>query len=1381
MMAKKWKTQNWGRRVLALLMILVLNLSLFQTSMLAADGFYAEIYKEDDPNGIHISMSKGTDAVIPKDVHVTVVKNGTVATQEVISGVPLTAVTLKVNAPDYLVSIPYKDQTNLSVTGELLTLESNLNDNYALVIYLVKKTTSHQEQTVQVDKTLELNALRAEKPGDGNLVVTKESWISSNDDIATVNGAGTVTGQAIGSATITYQYWVEKFDDPCTETWTVNVTAPDGVEQPNGLLQLGSLPNGGFQYHISNSAMQDILISQGYSGQETVDSAILRFSKDITPGVDFGNLVYLPGSETYNCPIVVNNEHSRPGGILQLELKVTTGELGQQTLIIPASSLQALLFKAATPPFYELSLRDPVQVPDHKVVFWYENPSYQIYAVRYIPDGQSLGTSLPNSPTYPAGEHFVSWEIDSHDGTGENFYADTPVTRDLNVYARRVTVGGSSQYHAINYSGELMDRFLEDYRTANPDQVVSLSDIDMGSVEMSVYNQDSTRETNPHNLLNSWNDGDKQDWYQIWNPLDLIGNTSVLPEDIGGLRISAKVNGQIFSTTIPETLLDRKVIDDCIVELCLREEGFAPAEQDLDLEKTTPKSEVKAGDMISYTLTVTNPNSGALPFSVSDSLPEEFSFQAAPGAVYDSATHTLTWSGVVNGHDMVSLTISGQIDVNAQPSTEITNTALLNGSISDSAVITIATPQSQEKVTVSYAWKSGTTLPSGYTDPLENNNEDSLTLEELGTYTLRPLPSNPNNFIVNGWFKADGSAASLEDIHALTAGESITLYASLSPVQAETKPYFVVYEYYDSINGVTSSLPTGLRKVVDGTPISQAAIPTLQNLYDEAPTLSSCPDNSQAYDKGAFSTATVTGNWADSNLTYTIKYYRGTWSEGSLRLTKTISGLDSVSRQALEQVLSFTITGPDGFAQDISFSQLTNGALTLTGLKPGTYTVTENNSQVDGYDLTVTATDADSDTSNGLQVSVRAQSAPATLSISNVYFGKVYNIFFDGGDHGAVKFGGNVVNGAYRYRLVEFEDPTDGTIRTRWSGSLRAPGQSFFGNGTGSIYPNLVEDPIVADSTHQIFYTFTYAQYLDHKSVMDIKAPSLEVDPGYSSTGIFYCGSQSFTSLESAVDYLNRLPESAQDANGFYTIVYSANASYTQIGEVSVPVTVTKKYNLTALPQNFSIQVTDNSTGTQVANLTLATAQVETGKVSWPISLVKGHSYTFTEENYSNGAFWSTTLTARWQQSANGQSVWNDLNVTNFSFILPGVDESTLVVELTNQYINNSDGGDGDDNDGDNNGSDNNGGSDGGDVTDLPDENIPTTDLPDENVPTSQQPEQSVDTEDGIDLPDEDIPLADVPATGDATHLWLMAAGVTGLSSVWLALLNKKRKEEDRI
>ena len=99
--------------------------------------------------------------------------------------------------------------------------------------------------------------------------------------------------------------------------------------------------------------------------------------------------------------------------------------------------------------------------------------------------------------------------------------------------------------------------------------------------------------------------------------------------------------------------------------------------------------------------------------------------------------------------------------------------------------------------------------------------------------------------------------------------------------------------------------------------------------------------------------------------------------------------------------------------------------------------------------------------------------------------------------------------------------------------------------------------------------------------------------------------------------------------------------------------TVTKHYDIDTLPGSFQVTITDNDASqAQVTVLTLADATVDGRTATWQTALPKGHSYTFTESGFSNGSRWSTELTARWlQQVSNTEQAWQDLTVTNFSFV----------------------------------------------------------------------------------------------------------------------------------
>lgn len=76
---------------------------------------------------------------------------------------------------------------------------------------------------------------------------------------------------------------------------------------------------------------------------------------------------------------------------------------------------------------------------------------------------------------------------------------------------------------------------------------------------------------------------------------------------------------------------------------------------------------------------------------------------------------------------------------------------------------------------------------------------------------------------------------------------------------------------------------------------------------------------------------------------------------GALKISKEFSGLDD---SLIPGDLSFTVTGPGGYSNTVSFSDFRTDAqgsryIILRNLTPGEYTVTENNGAVEGYDLSL--------------------------------------------------------------------------------------------------------------------------------------------------------------------------------------------------------------------------------------------------------------------------------------------------------------------------------------------------------------------------------------------------------------------------------------------
>ncbi|MEE3486647.1 MAG: FctA domain-containing protein [Bulleidia sp.] len=90
-----------------------------------------------------------------------------------------------------------------------------------------------------------------------------------------------------------------------------------------------------------------------------------------------------------------------------------------------------------------------------------------------------------------------------------------------------------------------------------------------------------------------------------------------------------------------------------------------------------------------------------------------------------------------------------------------------------------------------------------------------------------------------------------------------------------------------------------------------------------------------------------------STVKVTNKYH---YEEGSLKITKKFAGdLNAFSLSAEEKkAITFTVTGPKGYSNTFSYDDFFLGSYTLKNLVPGTYTISENGAEVDGYELTVT-------------------------------------------------------------------------------------------------------------------------------------------------------------------------------------------------------------------------------------------------------------------------------------------------------------------------------------------------------------------------------------------------------------------------------------------
>ncbi|MBQ6292885.1 MAG: Cna B-type domain-containing protein, partial [Lachnospiraceae bacterium] len=96
---------------------------------------------------------------------------------------------------------------------------------------------------------------------------------------------------------------------------------------------------------------------------------------------------------------------------------------------------------------------------------------------------------------------------------------------------------------------------------------------------------------------------------------------------------------------------------------------------------------------------------------------------------------------------------------------------------------------------------------------------------------------------------------------------------------------------------------------------------------------------------------------------------------GSLKITKSISGLPEGEVPAN---LKFTVTGPDGYSEEIDYADFEDGEYTIEDLPVGEYTVTESGTEYDNYTL------VEADSTQEASATV-AKNETATAALVNVY------------------------------------------------------------------------------------------------------------------------------------------------------------------------------------------------------------------------------------------------------------------------------------------------------------------------------------------------------------------------------------------------------------
>ncbi|MCR4622969.1 MAG: InlB B-repeat-containing protein [Clostridiales bacterium] len=116
-------------------------------------------------------------------------------------------------------------------------------------------------------------------------------------------------------------------------------------------------------------------------------------------------------------------------------------------------------------------------------------------------------------------------------------------------------------------------------------------------------------------------------------------------------------------------------------------------------------------------------------------------------------------------------------------------------------------------------------------------------------------------------------------------------------------------------------------------------------------------------------TKSITVSETTNSISYTNVY-----ELGSLTITKEASGL--VGEDVVPPTTKFTVTGPNSYSSEFTYSQMTEGSYELTGLKLGQYSVAESGAEVEGYKLTTTV---------GQAVTLDADNMEGEIEVENVY------------------------------------------------------------------------------------------------------------------------------------------------------------------------------------------------------------------------------------------------------------------------------------------------------------------------------------------------------------------------------------------------------------
>ncbi len=360
------------------------------------------------------------------------------------------------------------------------------------------------------------------------------------------------------------------------------------------LLPVGALADGDiwdghgtFSYHITDSSLNAMVAKYNNGPDSDVDSVSITFKEPYTYGGQ-DTFVFRYG---YTIDLSNKSDAVQPDDIDCLNITLENGN----QLRVPGTALD-WTWVNTHPRRYDLSLDAGEGLCT--VTFYvqsgdsFDNSAWMVYQTINVPVRSALGTDMPALPTQEDPDaHWMAWEIGSHNGDGRELHADTVITGDMIVYARKtLPSSGGEEIRVMGPENDFIDVLKEKLNV----ETIEINGISAfgGGEETNPYYDPSRVTEDP--TENGWKDDGA--YYRVMNtdqvpvPDDVPEhNDRVAPGELEGIKIYATVDG-VNDTVITLNRSDLDVcVDQTVLRIYLREatEPDTPVEPEIPDEPTT--------------------------------------------------------------------------------------------------------------------------------------------------------------------------------------------------------------------------------------------------------------------------------------------------------------------------------------------------------------------------------------------------------------------------------------------------------------------------------------------------------------------------------------------------------------------------------------------------------------------------------------------------------------------------------------------------------------------------------------------------------------------------------------------------------------------------